>query len=119
AALPQQRKELVLLEREMPRDFVLQRAAELHKQHVPVRIARGGDPFLQAGERLREPLEQRNDVHVLFVELARDLSLEIHVASGRYLGRKSRTRTALPCERGISPGLFTVTSVLMPIIDLM
>src|SRR6185369_12072531 len=34
------------------------------------------------------------------------------------LGRKSRTRTALPCERGISPGLLTATLVLMPIIDL-
>ena len=34
-------------------------------------------------------------------------------------GRRSRTRTALPIERGISPGLLTVTSALTPIIDLM
>ena len=34
-------------------------------------------------------------------------------------GRRSRTRTALPCERGISPGFFTTTSVVMPISDLM
>ena len=35
------------------------------------------------------------------------------------LGRRSRTRTALPCERGIAPGVFTTTSVVIPIIDLM
>ena len=34
-------------------------------------------------------------------------------------GRRSRTRTALPCERGIAPGRCTLTSVLIPISDLM
>lgn len=35
------------------------------------------------------------------------------------LGRRSRTRTALPMERGISPGSFTATSAVTPMMDLM
>ena len=35
------------------------------------------------------------------------------------LGRRSRTRTALPSERGISPGALTLTAAVIPIIDLM
>ncbi len=115
ALLAQQWKQLLLLQVEMARDLVLQGARELRQQLAPERVVRRGRRSAQARRGLRQPVEQADHVEMLLVQLPAGLAPES--AHGCF-GRRSRTRTALPMERGISPGFFTTTSVVMPTIDL-
>ena len=70
-------------------------------------------PGARAG-RLLEAVPERERRLVVLVQAAAGLAVEAHAS----FGRSSRTRTALPCERGTSPGFFTSTSVVTPIMDL-